>query len=133
MQNERRYYRITALNIGEKTERIKDYIYVIAEEVNGNYVDILTNKKIYVSDSNLIDERKFLNDEYSLFGIEKLETTRRQVANGLLFITRASKENYMYDVLELEHITRTMILKRVNELENSEKMFQEEINKGRVK
>ena len=45
--NEIKYYRITIKNIAEQTDRIKDFIYVIAEECNGNYVDILTNRKIY--------------------------------------------------------------------------------------
>ena len=47
--NEIKYYRITIKNIAEQTDRIKDFIYVIAEECNGNYVDILTNRKIYFS------------------------------------------------------------------------------------
>lgn len=130
--NEIRYYRVTVKNIAEHTDRIKDFIYVVAEEHNGNYVDILTNKKIYFSNEKVFNARDFIKSKASLYGIEKLETTRRQVATGLLFTTESSKYEYINDVMEMEKITLNEAMIRHYDLVQLEQRFIEEHNSKKL-
>ena len=132
--DEIRYYRITVKNIGEHTDRIKDFIYVIAMEHNGNYVDILTDKKIYFSNEREFNVREFIESKASLYGIEKLETTRRQVETGLSVIPEISKYEYKKDVMEMSKITiKETMIRHYGLVELDQRFIEEHRSRGMKK
>ena len=55
---EKKYYRVTVKNIGEKNDRVKDVIYVFAKETNGELIELLTGDKVYLHDSDYFSIRK---------------------------------------------------------------------------
>ena len=121
----KKYYRVTLRNIGEHTENVKDVMYSIAIEENGICVDCLTNKQIYFSDDEPFNARKFLKQNASLYGIEKLETTAREVSKGFLFVTDDFKRQYIQDILELERLTKEEAEKRYAKYLESVSVFVE--------
>lgn len=143
-KQDKKYYSVTLSNgaknivsngyLDEKTGFVES-IKVNAEETNGELIEILTGKKILTAEknynSNIFDVRKFIEEEYSLFGVQKEEIDVNDLSKKLHFITRAETNNEVSEILKIEKETKEEANRQYQELLEAERNFSEEINKGR--
>ena len=124
-KKERKFYVVLAKNISsEKTDRIKDILPVICEEVNGVLEEILTSKKVYYtcnSNGLVFNASEFSEGDYSLIGIAKYETLARQIATSLRFKTEADKRQEVADISELERLTLITVRERLKAYQDMER------------
>lgn len=123
---EKKYYRVTVKNIGEKNDRVKDVIYVFAKETNGELIELLTGAKVYLNDSNYFSIRKFIEQEASLLGIEKLELSKKQLDLVLTTLDSSLKNNYIRDILYVRGETLKETKDMYKKLIDAENRFKEE-------
>jgi len=123
---EKKYYRVTVKNIGEKTHGVKDVIYVFAKETNGKLIELLTGAKVYLHDSNYFSIRKFVEQEASLLGIEKLEISKKQLEFVLKTLDSSLKNNYIRDILYVRGETLKETKDMYKMLIDAENRFKEE-------
>ena len=143
-KQDKKYYTVTLSNgmknvvsdgfSGEKSGFVES-IKVDAEEVNGELVEILTGKRILDAssnyNSNIFDTRKFIEENYSLFGVKKEEIDVNVLAKKIRFITRAETTKKVESIMKVENETKTEANRQYELLKEAEKNFSEEINKGR--
>ena len=124
-KKERKFYVVLAKNISsEKTDRIKDILPVICEEVNGVLEEILTSKKVYyTSNSNglVFNASEFSDGDYNLVGIAKYEVLESQIGMSLRFKTEADKRQEVADILELEKLTLRTAKERLSAYQDMER------------
>lgn len=146
MEKQDKKYYLVSLGDGSKSP-IKDGVDehinfnkimdVYAEELNGNLIEILTGKKILDAEknynSNILDARKFLEENYSLFGISKVLKSSHEIHHHLSFITRQETTEKTEQIAELSKKTLEEIKKQYELLKEAEKNFSSEINTGRRK
>ena len=126
---EKKYYRITVKNMGEKTDDVKDVIYVFAEEVNGNYQEAITGINLYCPDADYFSTRKFMEKNAGLVGIEKIELSRKQFNMILETMSDEMKTDYTKDVLYVQKETLKKVEEMYNQLLDSENKFKESFRK----
>lgn len=110
MNEEIKYYRIVINNPfidnGEKY-----IIYAVYE--NNNYYEILTNKKIYILNSNDISidviKDDFLNKKCSLIGIFRKECSEALVSKSLKFSLPARKEEIIENINKIEESIKSSL------------------------
>lgn len=146
MDNEKKFYSVT-LSDGTKNIVTDGYsndkagfnelLEVDAMEVGGDLIEIITGKKILDAEtnynSNIFDVRKFVEENYSLFGIRKKEIEMKDLSRKLHFITRTDTTTMYEDVNEAEMRTKMFANREYASLLQAEQQFREEINKGRKK
>ena len=110
MNQETKYYRVAITDpFVDNGER---YIVFAALE-NGNYFEILTNKKIYILNNNIISvdvfKDDFYNKECSLIGIFKKECDESIISKYLRFSLPARKEEIIENINKIEESIKSSL------------------------
>ena len=111
----------------------EEFIEVYAVEENGILMTIFPSKRIQDGTKNynpkIVDVRKFVLNNESLYGIEKKEVTPQEVATYLNFLPETNKRQQIANVLEYEKSTIEYVQEQYKKLLETERVFREIFNK----
>ena len=112
---------------------------VHAIEENGELRTLIGNMKILdVNKSynpNIFDIRNFVEGNYSLFGVKKVEISSKKMENEIItkYNTPTKVKKAYEEIVSIENKTKEEANRQYVELLEAYKSFTEEVNKGRVK
>ena len=84
---------------------------------------------------NIFDIRTFVEGNYSLFGVKKVEISSKKMENEIItkYNTPAKVKKAYEEIVSIENKTKEEANRQYAELLEAYKSFTEEVNKGRVK
>ena len=97
---EKKYYKVALSNIFDEGSK-KECVYAVLE--NNELHELLTNKKIYLSEFGYFDKDIFLSNNYDIVGIAYNEVDKSEVSVFLKFITLMDKERVIERIKDIEN------------------------------